>query len=861
MFYKFFKYFLVFLCLSACCENESNQYEQTIDEHWTFKNVEDVGWLPATVPGSVHTDLITNKIIEDPFYRINEDTLQWIDKKDWEYRKTFTIPNNILEKEHVQLHFEGLDTYANIYLNDSLVLKANNMFLGWQVPCKPLLKEGVNVLRIVLESPIKIGLKKRERLGYELPNAVNDQSEKGGVGKKQVAVFSRKPGYHFGWDWGPRLVTSGIWKQVKVVAWDTAKLTDVFIHQKKLDETEASLIAEIEIKASKDFQADIEILIDSTRKINKEITLKKGVNNLEIPITIHSPELWWTNGLGNQKLYTIETIIKENNTIIDAVSKRVGLRTIEVIQKKDDLGKSFYFELNGAPVFMKGANYIPQDVFLNRVSKADYERIIKAAVESNFNMIRVWGGGIYEKDIFYDLCDAYGILVWQDFMFACAMYPGNDAFLDNVKKEAEYNVKRLRQHPSIALWCGDNEILTAWNNWGWIDQVTKSQGEAVKNRIWKAYEDVFHDILPNTVNKYDRDRLYWSSSPSSGFGTLDSLTAGDYHYWKVWSNKEPFSKYNEVIPRFMSEYGFQSFPEFESVKKYTEEQDWDIYSEVMKSHQRSSVGNENIEYYMLQNYKKPKDFESFLYVGQLLQAKGITTAIEAHRRNMPYCMGSLYWQFNDCWPAASWSSMDYYGNWKALQYGVKEAFKPTSVIPFQKGDSLEVYVVSDELKNQNAILSLKALDFNGKVLFNEEKVISIKSNSSTLYFSEDISNIVKKKLLKKSLIHIELIGEENTEIDDNVFYFTEPKDLKLTNPNVSFNCIKKDDTTFEITMNSNILAKNVCLRSDVKGRFSQNFKDILPAKNYKILFYSEGKDITIDAFKNSLKIMSLFDSF
>ncbi|WP_303318586.1 glycoside hydrolase family 2 protein [Flavivirga abyssicola] len=832
-----------------------------IDEHWTFKDVEGVGWLPATVPGSVHTDLINNKIIEDPFYRINEDTLQWIDKKDWEYRKTFTIPKDILKKEYVQLHFEGLDTYANVYLNDSLVLKADNMFLAWEVPCKPLLKEGINVLRIVLESPIKIGLKKRKKLGYELPNAVNDQSEKGGLGKKQVAVFSRKPGYHFGWDWGPRLVTSGIWKKVKVVAWDTAKFTDVFINQKKLSETEASLIAEIEIKASKDFDATIEISIDSTREINKEITLKKGTNNLKIPITIHSPELWWTNGLGNQKLYKIETIVKESNTIIDTISKTIGLRTIKVVQEKDGVGKSFYFELNGVPVFMKGANYIPQDVFLNRVSKEDYERVIKAAAESNFNMIRVWGGGIYEKDTFYDLCDRYGMLVWQDFMFACVMYPGNDAFLNNVKKEAEYNVKRLRQHPSIALWCGDNEILTAWNNWGWIDQVTESQGEAIKDRVWKAYEDVFHGILPNIIKKYDRDRLYWSSSPSSGFGTLDSLTAGDYHYWKVWSDKEPFSEYNKVIPRFMSEYGFQSFPEFESIKRYTEKQDWDIYSEVMKSHQRSSVGNENIEYYMLKSYNKPKDFESFLYVGQLLQAKGITTAIEAHRRNMPYCMGSLYWQFNDCWPAASWSSIDYYGNWKALQYSVKEAFKPISVIPFQKDDSIEVYVVSDELKTQNAILRFKVLDFNGEILFKEEQVISVKPNTSALYFSKDVFDILDKKLLAKSLIHVELIGEENIEIDDKVFYFTEPKDLKLTKPNISFNCTKKDINTFEVTINSDILAKNVFLKSNAKGRFSQNFMDLLPSKNYKISFHSELTGISADAFKNSLKLTSLFDAF
>ena len=303
---------------------------------------------------------------------------------------------------------------------------------------------------------------------------------------------------------------------------------------------------------------------------------------------------------------------------------------------------------------MKGVNYIPQDVFLPRVKNADYENLISATVDANMNMIRVWGGGVYEKDLFYELCDKYGLLVWQDFMFACAMYPGNDSFLKSVEQEAIYNVKRIRTHPSLALWCGNNEVLSAWENWGWKEDIIENQSQEIADTIFNSYDQIFHKILPKVIDEYDISTDYWSSSPSSSTGVKESLTSGDAHYWGVWWCKEPFSTYEEKIPRFMSEFGFQSFPEFSSVKKYTNPSDYDIYSDVMKSHQRSSIGNKTIEEYMQRDYNVPKSFDHFLYVSQLLQAEGISMGMEAQRRNRDICMGSLYWQLNDCWPVASW---------------------------------------------------------------------------------------------------------------------------------------------------------------------------------------------------------------
>ncbi|MFD0836449.1 glycoside hydrolase family 2 protein [Mariniflexile aquimaris] len=842
------------------CKSSRNIISKNINTNWQFKAVQDSVWLKASVPGTVHTDLLANGVIEDPFYRLNEKQLQWIDKTDWEYYTTFKVDNKVFNKETIELEFKGLDTYAKIYINDSLVFGTDNMFVGYQLNSKPFLKLGENQLKIVFDSPIRLGLEKRDALGYRLPNAVNDQSVNGGLGDKQVAVFSRKAGYHFGWDWGPRLVSSGIWQDILLLAWNKASIKDVYIKQTELTNDVAQLNVAVELEATDDFKSFLNIKIDSVLSVRHKMDLKKGINKIEIPVIIENPELWWTNGLGNQKLYKIDIEVTKGGRLLASNSKNIGLKTLEVVQQPDSIGTSFYFKLNGHPVFMKGANYIPQDVFLNRVTIQDYERIIQDMVYANYNMIRVWGGGIYEKDIFYELCDKNGILVWQDFMFACAMYPGDAAFLESVKQEAIYNVKRLRNHTSIALWCGNNENLVGWKNWGWINDIYNNQGGEVLNKVWKGYTDVFHNILPDLVKELDSDTFYWASSPSSVQGEDQTLTSGDYHYWKVWGQQAAFSTFNEYVPRFMSEYGFQSFPEFETVKKYTLEEDWDIYSEVMQSHQRSIIGNKNIEFYMESMYRKPKDFQSFLYVSQLLQAKGMQIAIEAHRRNMPYCMGSLYWQINDCWPVASWSSIDYYGNWKASHFKVKELYKPIKSLFFVKDNQLQVHIVSDELENKSAKLNLKLLNFNGELLNSLEKEIDIKLNTSAIYFSENLNQIVSKYNKSNILIVAELLDDNTHVFDESIFFFETEKKLELTQPTFNYTISKAANGKFVVEIVSNVLAKDVRISSTTEGKFSINYFDMLPFKKYRVYFDSE-TEITDEKSLENFKINSLFDTY
>jgi beta-mannosidase len=803
-----------------------------ISEGWTFRQADQDEWLPATVPGCVHTDLLQNKKIEDPFYRLNERNLQWIDKVNWEYKTTIQLDASVLSRDRIALDFKGLDTYADVFVNDSLVLSADNMFREWMVDVKGQLKKGSNELRILFRSPITEGLKKYNANGYVIPVSDNDLAEIGQVeGNKKVSVYTRKAGYHFGWDWGPRLVSSGIWRPVYLTAWDEARINDLNIKQNSLSDSVATLTAVFEVESEKDGSAKLSVENDGAVLAQANVELKKGVSTYSVDFKIDHPKRWWTNGLGEQYLYTIngKLAIGSRSTV---KSSRIGLRTLELVRDKDEKGTTFYFRLNGVPVFMKGANYIPNDIFPARVTPEIYKNVVNTAKISNLNMLRVWGGGIYENNEFYDLCDESGILIWQDFMFACAMFPDDEAFLNNVKAEARDNIKRLRNHPSIALWCGNNEILAAWYGWGWKKaEEAKSQGNA--DKIWKSYTDIFHHILPDAVAEYDPSRKYWDSSPSSGMGIPSDLVNGDEHYWGVWWGKEPFKNYATHIARFMSEYGFQSFPELKTVKQYATPEDYDILSEVMKSHQRSSIGNQTIEYYMLQDYKKPKDFESFLYVNHVLQAEGIKFALEGHRRAMPYNMGSLYWQINDCWPVASWSSTDYYQRWKALQYYVKKGFEPILVSPFEADGALKVGIVSDQLSEIAGQLNLRTVGFDGKIVDEKSVPVTIPANSSATYFSESKAEFMKGKDPKTQVLVTELVVDGNI-MASNKYYFTQVKNLTLPKPAVKYE-IAPAEGGFEITLGTDKLAKNLFMTiGDEDGFFSDNYFDLLPGETVKV---------------------------
>lgn len=833
-----------------------------LSQNWKFRQVGKIHWLPAIVPGTVHTDLFNNGLIEDPYYRLNEHYLQWIDKADWEYSTEIEVTHENLAKRNIDLTFEGIDTYADVFLNDSLILQSDNMFRSWNVPVRGILKAGKNKLHIVLKSPIREGLKLLEANLYPLP-ASNDQSSNGDLGNKAVSIFTRKAGYHYGWDWGPRLVTSGIWRPVKLIAWNDISIENIHLMQKEVTPKKASIDGKLTLHSSISKEVNIRVLIDGKLLKNFTLLLKEGVHQYAIPFEIKEPELWWTNGLGSQKLYVVDLQVFDNQDFLTSKNVKIGLRTLKLVQKPDvdGQGESFYFELNGIPVFAKGANYIPNDLFLPRVTHEDYEEIIKSAADANMNMLRVWGGGVYEDDYFYDLCDQYGILVWQDFMFACSMYPGGQNFFTNVRNEAIDNIIRLRNHPCIALWCGNNEIEVAWaeynekSGWGWKEQYTKEQ----RKEIWANYDTVFHQILPHAVEEFSGGAEYWHSSPSAGMGSLSTYTStsGDMHYWGVWHGQHPFTDFKKYRARFMSEYGFQSFPEFQSVEKYTIPGDWNIESDVMSSHQRSGIGNLRIRQYMEDTYLLPTDFKQFLYVGQLLQAQAITTAIESHRSDMPYCMGSLYWQINDCWPVASWSGIDYYGRWKALHYAVKEAFKTDIVLLEEVDGVITVKVVTDRLSDYQATLRIRLFDFNGKMVWNNSEEISVKGNCSGNYGNYNIAEILTKIDKTIHLLYVELI-EDGKLIDEGINYFAKPKDMNLSDPLMKIEVEEKEDL-FELSISGTSLIKNLNLVTTASdSRFSDNYFDVIPGMVKTITYPKRG--LEREQFVKSLETLHLFQT-
>lgn len=837
---------VLFSCSDINEDQNSELISIEINSEWKFKQADKEEWLPATVPGTVHTDLLSNGKIDDPYYRLNEKKQQWIDKIDWEYQTFFDVGYEIMAKSNISLDFKGLDTYADVYLNDHKILSADNMFREWEVNCKEFIKEGENSLRVYLTSPIKIGLEKLEANGYPLP-AVNDQSENGGLENKKVSIFTRKAGYHYGWDWGPRLVTSGIWRPVFLKAWDNTKIKNLYIVQNNVSEKLAEMTAWFELYAGKDTELTLTVTTKDKQVASEVINVSKGTGTYNVDFTISNPKLWWSNGLGEQHLYNIKGKVFSSDLLLDENKTNIGIRTAKVIQEPDadGNGESFYLELNGRPVFSKGANYIPNDIFLPEVTPDEYEHIVKSAADANMNMLRVWGGGIYENDIFYDLCDEYGIMVWQDFMFACSMYPGDEDFLESIRQEAIDNVKRLRNHPSIVLWCGNNEIETAWGEyrehagWGWKQRYDQDQ----RKEIWAAYDTLFHHILPKVVNNYTNNTFYWHSSPSAGMGKLSGYqtTSGDIHYWGVWHGQHPFSEFQKYIGRFLSEYGFQSFPEFKSVKKYTIESDRDIESDVMASHQRSGIGNLRIKSYMEDDYIIPEDFEQFLYVGQILQAVAIQEAIEAHRRAMPFCMGSLYWQINDCWPVASWSSMDYYGRWKALQFFARNSNKNVIVSSTTKGENVTISVVSDETENIKGELKLKIIDFDGNELWNESKEIKVSQNSSKIYFEKEIKALVGDNDASGIVLVSEFVNDDKS-LDTDLHYFVKPKDLKLTDPGLNIK-VNNEADRYVIEVASHSLVKNLFFTVDEGDEmFSDNYFDVLPGET-KTVYYPKNENI------------------
>ena len=833
---------------------------KNLHEGWKFRQARLTNWYPATVPGVVHTDLLQNKIIEDPFFRLNERGLQWIDKEDWVYETCFTLAADMMRKENMELVFEGLDTYADVYLNDECILKADNMFRRWSIPVRQYIREENNILKVYFHSPVKIDVPKWDALPYQYP-ASNDQSENGGLFNKKISIFARKAGYHYGWDWGPRLVTSGIWRPVYIRAWSDLRINDVFIEQKEVGAGRAVIAGHVELDADKDMNG---VLVTITDEVTGRVLgewqadLKRGTNRVTVDFVLHKPKLWWSNGLGEPFLYRFRTDIIAGGELLDSKTERVGIRSLKVVHQPDKDGHTFYIELNGRPVFAKGANYIPSDNFLPRVTPENYKRTILDAAGVNMNKLRVWGGGIYENDVFYDLCDEHGIMIWQDFMFACSMYPAEGALLDNIHQEAVDNVKRLRNHACIALWCGNNECQDAWLGWGWKREIER-QNKEYADKIWAQYRQQYHVTLPGVVREYAPGTFYWPSSPFAFEGEMSGTTDGDRHYWSVWHGKAPISDYDSEKSRFFSEYGFQSFPEFESVKRYAPyPEDWDIRSEVMMSHQRGGDhANGLIETYLLNEYKKTRDFRAFLYMNHVLQGDAIKTAIESHRRQMPYNMGTLFWQHNDCWPVASWASRDYYGRWKAQHYYTRKVYDDILISPVVEGDDLKVYAVSDRLENTSGRLQLQVCQFDGTVVHHWDKSVGISGNDSRVCFSAPLAKLLEGADRGTVYVRVDYTDKSGRVYHNN---YCLDKQKNMNYPKVDLQVeVRSIEGGYEVTVSADKFARAVCLSvADNESVYSDNYFDVQPKSSVQVQVRTR---LSAEAFNASLRLTCLNNEF
>jgi len=633
---------------------------QTLSANWQFRQVGTQVWYPATVPGTVHTDLQANGLIGDPFADNNEKKLQWIERENWEYKTMFDVPESQFQHKNHELFFEGLDTYAEVFLNGERILDANNMFRSWRVDVSKNLKEKGNELRIVFTSPI---LKNDSiaRANVKLPGG-NDTSE------YPVWPYTRKAAYHFGWDFAPRFVTSGIWKDIKLESWSDFRLTELTYHQQYIDDEYANIAVDYR------YQSEVNALMCFEWKGGKYVdSIIEGRTSGYEELEIENPERWYPNGSGLQHLYEVKMSVYNTDTLF-STSFKIGLRTVELVNQPDSIGTNFYFRVNGEPIFVKGANYVPQDVFLPRVQDSQYVHLLTLARDAGMNMLRVWGGGVYEKEIFYDLCDEYGILIWQDFMFAGTVYPGDDGFKKNVIEEVFEQINRLQKHPCLALWCGNNEIEVAWKNWGWQKQLGYAKDDSIQ--LWQNYDRFFNKDLPAYVRGWGYQKTaYVPTSPQSNWGTPENFNHGSMHYWGVWHGPDDFSGYEKNIGRFMVEWGFQSYPDYDLLANYISPEFLALNSEVMKNRQKSYVGNGKITDFLQQFKFDFTDFKTFVQQSQNLQALGYEMALKSHLAAQPHCMGTLLWQLNDCWPGPSWSIINYNGKPKPAYRRVKEVLK------------------------------------------------------------------------------------------------------------------------------------------------------------------------------------------
>ena len=760
---KFYLISLLSFVLFGCQQVEKpNVVLQSLNQGWTLTSDTLSINMQVDVPSVVQQSLYENGLIPHPYLGTVENQLLWISDHPWEYTLHFDADKELLEKENVELVFEGIDTYADVSLNGEKLFFTDNQFRAWKHEVKDLLKKRDNLLEVHFPRYDSTQLALYEQHQPRLP--------------ERYAV-TRKAPYQHGWDWAPKYKNVGIWKPVNLVGWNEAKLENAYIVTQAVNAEQAELMLHLDIESEKNEEMEITIEVGPSTSSgslastaqNRSLSLSKGRQHSVVPITIDNPQLWWPNEMGEQPLYDFEVVLKKGNKVLDSKKFKSGIRTFEMVDEPDDIGRAFYFKVNGVPFYAKGANYVPEEMIETWINADNTLSLLRQAQDAHFNMLRVWGGGIYPSDDFFNICDSLGILIWEDFMYAGTMYPYNEAFLENARIEAEEQVKRLASHPSLALWCGGNEISEGYYNWGW--QQSLGWSEEDDNAVKTGNDILFERYLPLVLAEFDGTRPYWPSSPSKGWGRPESLTEGDVHYWGVWWGELPYEVYREKVGRFNSEYGYQSYPDYTTLLKIAEGEELSMDAKVIAAHQKHARGTRQIDDFIKRYYPdaQPKDFEEYVHLSQLSQAYGMEIAIEAHRTAKPYNMGTLYWQLNDAWPVTSWSSIDYYGHPKVLQERLKMLYAPVLLSVDWK--DFGVFVTSDLMRNIDGILTVSVCDLEDKPLFEQKLKVEMNANENRKFLVEGLSDYLHNADLQKVYVKLELTEGDTLTAERKCHFF------------------------------------------------------------------------------------------
>lgn len=801
------------------------------------------------IPGTVLSGLLAAGKIKDPFYRTNEDATRALFWKDYVFTRTFDVDEELLAQQHIVLVCEGLDTLAEISINGTFLAKTDNMHRTWKFQAKKLLHPGKNEIQIVFRSVLRF----IEDYPYEAHKKINYIP----CGSMKGNQLLRKAHSMFGWDWGPQTIDAGIFRDIYLQGYSHARIEDIRIHQQhaKNVSVQTSITLSESVPGQK---LCVELSEDGADKPLQTKLCKTNADGVAaVDFVIENPKLWWPNDYGDQPLYIVRTtLLDEDGTSLESITRRIGLRTLTISQEKDEWGNEFAFCVNGVKIFTRGGNYIPDDCLYTRITEKKLDYILESCRRAHFNCVRVWGGGYYPSDAFYDLCDEKGLIVWQDLMYACNVYDVTDAFAENCRQETYDNVRRLRHHASLGLWCGNNEIESAWDHWGDFQKETPY--------LRADYIRLFEEVLPKAVQEADGETFYWHSSPSSGgcFDNPDDANRGDNHYWDVWHGQKPFTDYRKYFFRFCSEFGFQSFPCAKTVNSFTLEDDRNIFSRVMESHQKNDAANGKMLYYLSENLRYPKDLTHLLYASQVLQGMAIKYGVDHWRRNRGRCMGTLYWQINDDWPAPSWSSIDYFGRWKALHYMAQKFYAPHAVSMTLEDHRCHVYFSNESFETTEYSLTLSIRDLSGNVL----ETYETKGNSPAFSAIETaVVDICSWEDQKDDIFLEAVIHTKDQKVLKDVETLVPYKYLNLKNPVISTEAEETNDA-FILHISSDCFAPFVALDfDDADVIFSDNFFHLTDKTVQDIIVKKEdilqGHFENAEDFRKRLQILSLGTSY